>query len=128
MCVFQSVYSRKVPYCDVQLSEKEILSHIVDRAINLRPPVPQSCPSEIGMLMKACLHSEPNRRPAAQEASERIRIATAGTSDSKTQSLLSQIFPAKVAEALREGRKIEPTPHECVTVFFSDIVSVLNFC
>lgn len=75
--------------------------------------------------MKACFHSEPDRRPSAQEAAECIRLANASSSDAKTDSLLSQIFPTKVAEALRDGRKIEPTAHDCVTVFFSDIVSVL---
>ena len=40
----------------------------------------------------------------------------------RTENLLYDVFPKHVAEALREGRKVEPENHECVTIFFSDIV------
>lgn len=36
--------------------------------------------------------------------------------------LLEDIFPAKVARILREGKKVEPERFEAVTIFFSDIV------
>eukprot|EP00957_Ditylum_brightwellii_P047181 3582799-Ditylum_brightwellii.AAC.1 len=36
--------------------------------------------------------------------------------------LLLEVFPKKVAEALSNGRKVEPEHRECVTIFFSDIV------
>ena len=36
--------------------------------------------------------------------------------------LLRDIFPPHIADALREGRKVEQETHECVTIFFSDIV------
>lgn len=36
--------------------------------------------------------------------------------------LLDEIFPKPVADALRQGQKIEPMLRDCVTVFFSDIV------
>lgn len=36
--------------------------------------------------------------------------------------LLQEVFPPNIARALREGRKVEPEFHECVTIFFSDIV------
>lgn len=36
--------------------------------------------------------------------------------------LLRDIFPPHIADALREGRKVEQEKHECVTIFFSDIV------
>eukprot|EP00977_Amphora_coffeiformis_P012826 scaffold3240_cov187-Amphora_coffeaeformis.AAC.21 len=36
--------------------------------------------------------------------------------------LLEEVFPAHIAQALREGKKPEPESHECVTIFFSDIL------
>jgi len=41
---------------------------------------------------------------------------------SRTENLLFDVFPKHVAEALRSGRKVAPENHECVTIFFSDIV------
>lgn len=41
---------------------------------------------------------------------------------SRTNNLLFDIFPEHIAEALQEGRKVEPENHELVTIFFSDIV------
>merc|ERR1712048_65723 len=38
------------------------------------------------------------------------------------KALLYDVFPKHVAEALREGRKVEPEAKEPVTIFFSDIV------
>jgi Adenylate and Guanylate cyclase catalytic domain len=45
---------------------------------------------------------------------------------SRTENLLFDVFPKHVAEALRSGRKVEPENHECVTIFFSDIVGFTN--
>lgn len=98
-----------------------MLTSVADKTVNLRPPIPQSCPIDIGVLMKACFHSNPKRRPSAQEAYDCIHDVKS-TAEGGTESLLAQMFPAKVAKALRDGRKIEPKAHECVTVFFSDIV------
>jgi len=36
--------------------------------------------------------------------------------------VLLNVFPRHIAEALIEGRKVEPERKECVTIFFSDIV------
>eukprot|EP00934_Nitzschia_sp_Nitz4_P006330 Nitzschia sp. Nitz4//scaffold24_size164493//113881//116306//NITZ4_002340-RA/size164493-processed-gene-0.240-mRNA-1//-1//CDS//3329544150//6320//frame0 len=45
---------------------------------------------------------------------------------SRTDNLLYDVFPKHIAEALRMGRKVEPENHECVTIFFSDIVGFTN--
>jgi class 3 adenylate cyclase len=35
---------------------------------------------------------------------------------------LPQVFPPHIAKQLRDGKKVEPQQHDCVTIFFSDIV------
>jgi hypothetical protein len=40
----------------------------------------------------------------------------------RTDDLLFSVFPKHVAEALRQGKKVEPEHHDMVTIFFSDIV------
>lgn len=42
--------------------------------------------------------------------------------EASKDALLLKHFPRHVAEALRDGRKVEPEPHDCATVFFSKIV------
>ena len=40
----------------------------------------------------------------------------------KEKRLLHEVFPQHIAKQLKEGKKVEPQQHECVTIFFSDIV------
>ena len=40
----------------------------------------------------------------------------------KTDALLFQMLPISVANKLRQGQDVDPTYHEDVTIFFSDIV------
>ena len=40
----------------------------------------------------------------------------------RTNELLFDVFPAHIARALRDGKKVEPEEREEVTIFFSDIV------
>lgn len=44
----------------------------------------------------------------------------------KTDMLLYQMLPVKVANQLREGRTVEAEKHENVTILFSDIVTFTN--
>jgi class 3 adenylate cyclase len=40
----------------------------------------------------------------------------------KTEDMLYDVFPRHIADALKQGRTVEPERKECVTIFFSDIV------
>ena len=82
--------------------------------------------------MKECFQADPDLRPTAQELDVRLkRIHQEGGTSTKRQAPLKakksnvslfDIFPRHIAEALRDGRTVEPEHKDCVTLFFSDIV------
>ena len=128
------VFSRKDPY-DGETFE-DVMRVLSRKDANKRPPVPDDCPAEVAKMMKACLKSDPKDRPTATGLDICLRWmggTTAKTSDSSsrqnkqtgdspTDVLLEQMFPRHIAEALKEGRKVEPETHEEVTIVFSEIV------
>jgi class 3 adenylate cyclase len=128
------VYSRKEPYEGQDI--RTVLKLVCDPIVNLRPPVPDACPPVVSELMRECLESRPDARPAAAELDARLKQLDVDNvkpgqmifskqkkkEEHKTTDLLLDVFPPHIAEALREGRKIEPETRECVTILFSDIV------
>ena len=139
--ILYEVYSRKDPYeGDDGDDFRVILTKICDKKINKRPPVPDSCPDTIGVMMRECLDTDPSARPSSEELDLRLRRErvenvepgdmhlTVRTQKSLRTSksdadLINMMFPEHIAKALQEGRKIEAEHHECVSVFFSDVVS-----
>lgn len=130
--ILYEVYSRKDPYEGE--SFKKVLTQICDPTINKRPPVPSACPETIGVIMRECLDGDPAARPSSEELDLRLRRErveniepgdmhlTVQSKKKRDQSLIYEMFPKHIADALQEGRKVEPEHHECVTVFFSDVV------
>lgn len=121
------VYSRRDPYEGEQY--EDVMAQIVDPTICKRPPVPESCPTKIQTLMKECLLDCPNYRPTFEELDlqlkrlESFMVDPKGKSNTnQTEKLLLEVFPKRVADALKEGRKVEPESKDMVTIFFSDIV------
>lgn len=134
------VYARKIPYEGHNLDE--VLKLVADPIINKRPPIPPSMPAGVSSLMSDCLDGEPKARPTFSEIDLRIKRfnvvsvepgrmitshrqtkAGGGAMElKKATDLLYEIFPKHVAEALQDGRRVEPESFECVTIFFSDIV------
>lgn len=134
--VLYEVYSRQDPYQGEDSAQ--VIKDIVDPKVNKRPSVPPACPSHAETLMKDCLKSDPSSRPSFEEIELRMKRMDAdnvepGISNlsmhakkkiyaTRSEDLLFQIFPRHIAEALRDGRKVEPENREMVTIFFSDIV------
>eukprot|EP00804_Cyclotella_cryptica_P004550 CCRYP_006905-RB/>CCRYP_006905-RB protein AED:0.04 eAED:0.04 QI:102/1/1/1/0.8/0.66/6/1055/1315 len=137
--ILYEVYSRKDPYHDDADDIRIVLMQVCDPKINKRPPVPLACPDTIGVIMRECLDGDPSVRPTFEELDLRLRrervenvepgdmrlTVQIKSSDhlNRAESFIYEIFPRHIADALKEGRKVEPEHHECVSVFFSDIVN-----
>jgi len=136
------MYSRKEPYEGEEV--QDVLRAVADRHIQKRPPVPAGCPSSIASVMKDCLVGDPELRPSFDEIDNRIKRMDTETADpgdqllsrgtkkmitsSRNQDLLFKIFPKHIAEALRDGRKVEPERKDLVTICFSDIIGFTEIC
>jgi len=131
--IVQEVYSRKDPYeSEIPL---EVLRLVVDKYVNKRPPAPDSMPSKAQTLMTECLNGDPRRRPTFEELDLQLKrldtstMEPVGVESSRTKkeqalkndSLLEDMFPKHVADALREGRNVEPHSSEDCTIFSSEI-------
>jgi len=130
------VYSRKDPYEGE--NHMEVLHQVADPKINKRPPVPKTCPPAMAGIMADCLGADPNNRPSFEELDLRLkRLDVENVEPGQTvfsmqkkkeqraarnESLLFEVFPRHVAEALSDGRKIQAESFDCVTIFFSDVV------
>ena len=137
--ILYEVYSRKDPYDGEDTMQ--VLKQVIDTRINKRPPIPSACPPDVGTLMKDCWRSNPENRPSIEEMDQRIkRLEVANVEPgemhlshqkkkdlraSRSDDLLYSVFPRHIAEALRDGRKVEPEYKEMVTIFFSGMYWIL---
>jgi len=140
--ILYEVYSRSNPYEGED--HLEVLRLVADKKVNKRPPVPKACPNAIASLMADCLVESAEARPSFEELDLRLKrldvenvepgamnFSMQSKKDQmadRNQEILFEVFPRHVAEALRDGRKVEPESKEIVTVFFSDIVGFTTLC
>jgi hypothetical protein len=120
--ILYEVYSRKEPYEGEH--PREVLRAVADKNVRKRPGVPTNMPIPIQSLMMECLEDEVDKRPTFEEIDIRLKridteTATSGQPSPGGKLSLFDIFPRHIAEALQEGRKVEPEHKECVTIFFS---------
>lgn len=124
--ILYEVYSRRDPYEGEKAME--VLRAVADTEVNKRPPVPMNAPAQMQSMMVDCLEADPDERPSFSELDnrmQRIKAESAGVEGSKNKATalsLFDIFPRHIAEALRDGRTVEPEHRDSVTIFFSDIV------
>ena len=124
--ILYEVYSRRDPY-DGE-NPNDVLRLVADKEVRKRPPAPRNMCDKVKSLMDDCLEEEPDKRPTFEELDLRVKridaeSVVAGTpTNTKSAVSLFDIFPRHIAEALRDGRSVEPEHRECVTIFFSDIV------
>eukprot|EP00049_Salpingoeca_infusionum_P008184 m.132642 g.132642 ORF g.132642 m.132642 type:complete len:578 (+) comp13940_c0_seq1:2404-4137(+) len=132
--IVYEAFSRKDPF-DGEDDVEKVVEAVVSK--NKRPPVPAECPPDIAQLMTECWEQTPTQRPTFNELQRRmaniesgvcrVHVAKAqGRSLEDAVNVLDDVFPPHVAEALRQGKKIEAEHYDCVTIFFSDIVGFTN--
>jgi guanylate cyclase, other len=127
--ILYEVYSRKDPYEGEDAGE--VLSLVADKSVNKRSAVPPHMPTPIQSIMADCLVEDPVDRPSFEELDQRLKRVDAKSVE-PTQMVrasrrsanisLFDIFPKHIAEAMRDGKKVEAEHRDMVTIFFSDIV------
>lgn len=132
--VLYETFSRRDPYDD-DIEYSFVLRNIADPDVSLRPTLPKTCPPVIVSLMKECVVNDPDLRPPFHEIDKRFRRIDAESVDPgesrfsalqkksmRSEDLLYKVFPKHVADALRDGRTIDPDKIDLACIFFSDIV------
>lgn len=143
--VLYEVYSRQDPYFGENV--EDVLKDVCNIYINKRPsPIPSNMPPKVSEIMKGCVEPYPKARPSfetldlilkrliAQNFENEEKKSTMrhnsiigdsfhnNNNTSIMTNLLYNVFPPHIADALKQGKKVEQESHECVTIFFSDIV------
>ena len=107
-----------------------VLQQVADPEINKRPPFPPAMTSGIAAMMHDCLLADPEERPSLNELSSRINRFKPEDVEPKVEGeeapagsmgYLNKRFPTHVAQALSEGRAVEPVTHNNATVFYCEI-------
>ena len=121
-CVVHEIYARNAPYYGEEPTK--VLQMLLDPKVTKRPAQPKTMTTVVAGLMRDMVVSDPAARPSLEEIAsrfKRLEISDAdpigmvkkpkGGDNKKDFELLLQVFPRHIAEALRDGRKVEPEKH-----------------
>ena len=122
--------THKIPYQGLGIEVNEILELV--REGKLRPDCREGLDQELVECMEDCWAQEPDKRPSLQDLEIKL-IPLCGQNlfsvmqerhqfANKQSTLLQDVFPEHIAKSLLAGIKIAPEHHDCVSIFFSDIV------
>ena len=116
--ILYEIYSRKTPY---ENEDGRILRKVCDPRVNYRPTIPSTCPDKMRELIKKCWNGKPVIRPRAEDLDMLFTEMTSndvepmieeGNTRLRTEvasgDMLYKVFPRKVADKIRAGRKVEP--------------------
>ncbi|CAJ1963239.1 unnamed protein product [Cylindrotheca closterium] len=136
--IMNEIVSRKEPYHATTDPLHVIVNGVTDPKVNRRPEIPSFCPVKVKKLIMFLWHADPKLRPTATELNNRLddlneqvfaacaptkalhrprEVPTGGR-----DNFLYQAFPRHIADILSSGGKVEPEPHNDVSICFSDIV------
>ena len=113
--VMWEVFARKEVY--ENMDEEETLEGIESGAV--RPPIPGGCPDVIKRVMEKCWSQDPKERPAFSEILSDLQTwldenpkvgmpLSANLQMQQSSNLINRMLPDHVAQALQEGRAVEP--------------------
>lgn len=125
------VMTHKVPYDEIHdLSHEQIIELVAQG--KLRPDCQEGLDPELVLCMEECWAQKLENRPTLEELEMKLiplcgqnlfLVMQERNKDAKKQSsLLQDVFPEHIAKALLAGKKVTPEHHDCVTIYFSDIV------
>ena len=126
------IFTRREPYAGERV--EDVLLAVADRsrAKPKRPELTSDVPLLFADIINACWAVDPASRPTFQQIAAQLKsvdstavavtLLSQEVERDEAHRLVTQVFPAKVAAALKEGRAVEPEEYDCVTIFFSDIV------
>lgn len=134
---FWELMTRKSPYADIDCPHAFILQQIKNGT--LRPDCSKGFEEELVVCMQQCWSQTPQKRPTFEELEIKLiplcsqnfftsarRILETTDRYRRGSALLHKVFPKHVAEALMSEKKVEAEHHDCVTIYFSDIVGFTN--
>jgi serine/threonine protein kinase len=117
--ILYEIYSRKSPYEGE--NPRKILRKVCDPRVNHRPAIPATCPGKMREIMKKCWNGKSAIRPAAEDldmlftdmsANDVEPLIDEGNTRIRTEvasgDMLYKVFPRKVADQIKVGKKVEP--------------------
>lgn len=120
------VMTRKIPYADLEMPGDEVLDEIKLGA--RRPDCGHGLDKELVSCMEDCWAQAPEDRVTFEDLEIKLiplcgqnffSVMQSRHAHTRRQtSLLEDVFPEHIAQALLAGKKVEPQKHDCVTIYF----------